>query len=77
MKNNNIQNDFQKKQSHRRYKIAAVTSLFLAIASLVFIYFTQEQNSDPASEKIIREITASQLNKDQAVIPVCWFFITD
>ena len=52
------------KSSNKKYIVAAVSILLLIAAALVFIYFTQEQKSDPASEKIIREAAAKQLNKD-------------
>jgi hypothetical protein len=52
----------KKKFSQRKYIIAS--AFLLIIAALVFIYFTQEQKPDPVSEKVIREITALQHNKD-------------
>lgn len=54
----------QKKPSWLKYIIAAVILALFITAALVFILFTQEQSSDPASEKIIREIAAKQLNKE-------------
>ncbi|MEJ2647634.1 MAG: leucine-rich repeat domain-containing protein [Sedimentisphaerales bacterium] len=56
--------DIKKKSTHRKYIIPAVGILLLIAASLVFIYFTQGQKSDPASEKIIRQAAARQINKD-------------
>ena len=45
-------------------KLALMAVLLLLLAALVFVYFAQEQKSDPASEKIIREAVAKQLDKD-------------
>ena len=47
--------------SWRKYTLAAVILLLLTIAALAFIYFTQGQEPDPVSEKIIHEIAAEQL----------------
>ena len=63
------QNVSKKKSSHNIF-IVAVVFLMIA-AALVFIWFNNEQKPDPASEKIFHEAAARQLNKDQAVIPVC------
>jgi len=54
----------KKKQFRRKYIFAAVTLLLLITASLVFIYFTQKQKPDPASEAVIRAEAAAQLYKD-------------
>ena len=58
------QYDVKKNPSHRRYIFAVISILLLIAASLVFIYFKQEQKSDPDSEKMIREAAARQLRKD-------------
>ncbi len=58
-----LKNEVVKKPSSMRYIIAAVCFL-LIIAAMVFIVFTQKQNPNPASEKIIREAVALQLSKD-------------
>ncbi len=66
-KNGTTQNheDTPKIPSYRRYIIAAFLIPLIIIAALVFIWFTQEEHKpDPASEKIIREAAAEQLNKD-------------
>jgi hypothetical protein len=52
-----------KKPSRRRYVFAAVLVVLL-ISVLVFIWFTQEFQSDDVSEKIIRQVVANQLHKD-------------
>ncbi len=67
MKMNEImenQSDTKKKPYRRKYTLAAVFLLLIISAALVFIYFTQEQNSDLASEAEIRQAAAWQLNKD-------------
>jgi Leucine-rich repeat (LRR) protein len=57
--------DSENRHSRRKYIIAAGIILFLIIASLVFIWFTQEEPKlDLASEKIIREVASLQLKKD-------------
>ena len=52
------------KPSRRKYTLAAVVLFILIIASLVYIFFTQEQKPDPASDALIRAEAAAQLNKD-------------
>ena len=56
MQNNN------KKPSQRRYIIAG--GLLLIFAVYLYTVLTYKAKSDPESEKIIRQIAASQLNKD-------------
>ena len=56
--------EIQTKHSYRKYIIAAVIIPLIIIAALVFIWFTQEQKSDPASEVIIHQAVANKLNKD-------------
>jgi Leucine-rich repeat (LRR) protein len=58
------QTNIQKKSSRRRYIIAAGFILLLIIVVLVFSLFQTEPKPDPASEKLIREAVAIQLNKD-------------
>ncbi len=53
-----------KKLLNRKHTLAAVFLLFMITAALVFIYFTQESKPDPASEAIIRKVTAEQLLKE-------------
>lgn len=52
-----------KKSSRRKYIIAAGI-IFMLIVSLVFIYFTPEPKSDPASEKIIRKVASRMIPKE-------------
>ena len=61
MKNQNIS---QKKPSLKKYIILAVIIPLLIITAMVFIFFSQELKSDPASEAIIRQIAAVKLNTD-------------
>ena len=63
MNNDTNHSEIQKKPLHWRYIIAAAF-LLLIIAALVFISFIREPKSDHAGDKVIREIAASQLNKD-------------
>ena len=56
--------DIKRKSSRLYYIVLAVVLLFITPA-LVFIYFTQDQTSDPASERIIRESAAARLGKNQ------------
>ncbi|MBN1974387.1 MAG: hypothetical protein JW787_12160 [Sedimentisphaerales bacterium] len=58
-----MEETLKKKHSYRSYTLAA-SFFLLIIAALVFIYFTQEPQPDPTSEKIIRQAVARQLNKD-------------
>ncbi len=60
-----LENKNQKKSSQCRYKLGAVFITLSIIAALIFVYFTQDQNSDPASEKFIREAAATRLGKYQ------------
>ena len=48
----------------RKYIIVSVPLFLMIAAALAFIFFTQEQKSDPASEKVIRIAAARQLHKD-------------
>lgn len=52
------------KLSLRKYIIAAGIVLLLIIPVLIFILLPHNPKPDPASEKIIREVAAKQLNKD-------------
>ncbi|MBN1974382.1 MAG: hypothetical protein JW787_12135 [Sedimentisphaerales bacterium] len=54
----------EKKLFKRKYILATAVLSLLIIAALVFNWFNNEQKPDPASEKIIREAAAAQLNKD-------------
>ncbi len=56
--------DTGKRPFSQRYIIAAVAAAFVILAALVYINFAQDDKPDPASEKIIREAAAKQLNKD-------------
>ena len=53
-----------KKSYRRKYMLAAVFALLLIISAQVFIFLTQENKSDLASEKIIREVAARYLQID-------------
>ena len=53
-----------KKSFRHSYIIAAGVILLLITSALVFVLHTQESQSDPVSEKIIREAAAKQLGKD-------------
>ena len=64
MKNKTEQNITDKKSPNRRNILAAIFILLFIISALVLSCFNQEPKSDPASEKIIREAAAKQLNKD-------------
>ena len=55
---------YKNKPSRRKYIIAAGIILLLITPVLVFIFLSQNQKPDPASEKIIRGIAAVQLNKN-------------
>lgn len=55
---------YSKKINLPKNKILVIFLFLLIIAALVFIFLTQEQKPDPASEKIFREAAAKQLNKD-------------
>lgn len=61
---NNIQNKIQQKPPRRKYIIAA--GIFLPVTIVIFVLgiLNWQSISDMRSEKIIREITAEQLNKD-------------
>ena len=59
-----IETKTEKKPSHRKYIIAVGFILLLITSALVFVLHTQESQSDPVSEKIIREVAAAQLGKD-------------
>ncbi|MBN1974383.1 MAG: leucine-rich repeat domain-containing protein [Sedimentisphaerales bacterium] len=63
MKETKEKQNVSKKKSVRNIFIVAVIFLFI-VAALVLISFTHEPKSDPASEKIIREAAAKQLNID-------------
>ena len=52
------------KPSMRNYISMAVAVLLLMTSVLIYIWFTQEQKSDPASQIIIRQAAAKQLAKD-------------
>jgi hypothetical protein len=58
------QSDYQKKSSWRKYLNAAVIIPLLIIVSMVYFLLMQEQKYDPASEILIREAAAAQLNKN-------------
>lgn len=62
MKNDTDQNIKGKNLSKRKYILGAVFLLLLLTPVLVFVMFNSK--SDPASEKIIREIAAEQLGKN-------------
>ena len=51
--------------SRQKYTLAAVIMSLLITSALVFIYFTQEPKSDPASESLIRRAATAYLNKDE------------
>ena len=66
----------KKKPTRRKYIIAAVVLLLCIIAGLVYRAITWEQKPDPESERIIRQIVAEQLNKDQIETKiVCFCFV--
>lgn len=56
--------DTKTKLPLNRYIFAVPIILLLIAAALVFIYFTQDQRSDPASKRIIREAAAVRLGKN-------------
>jgi internalin A len=56
------QSEVEKKPSRKKYTLTAV-AVFLLMTALVCIWLTQKQKSDPASEAIIRQVVAKQLNK--------------
>jgi len=58
------QKNENKKPSRRKYIIAVGIILLLIMPVLIFILLSQNPKLDPASEQIIREIAAAQLNKD-------------
>jgi hypothetical protein len=60
---NKHQSDSHKKSFRLRYIISAVI-LFLMIAALVFILFTQKHKADPESEKVIREAVVVDISNN-------------
>ncbi|MBN1974732.1 MAG: hypothetical protein JW787_13920 [Sedimentisphaerales bacterium] len=52
------------KLSKLKYTLAAAFLMLLITAMMVFIFFTQKTAYDPASEKILRQAAAKQLDKD-------------
>ena len=51
----------QNKLSWRKYTFAAVVVLLLITSALVYIWFTQEQKSDPVSEAIFRRYASQKI----------------
>ena len=58
------QSDSQKKPARGKYIIAGILLLLFIAAALVFSLFQPEPKPDSASEEIIRQVIAEQLNKD-------------
>ncbi len=64
MKNEAEQNVNYKKSLRRKYIITAGIFLLFITPVFIFILLSQNPKPDPASERIIRESIAKQLNKD-------------
>ena len=65
MKNNDSTNKKTTARSPNKWNyVMIVFIVLLVIASLTYIFLTQNQEPDPASEAIIRYVAAAQLNKD-------------
>lgn len=58
------QNNIKIKPFRQKHKLIDLVIVLSILVGIVFILLMREQKPDPESEKVIREIAASQLNKD-------------